>query len=112
MIGVRKTYRDSRVRNVVLALSAAGYPIIEYAVRQFGRAGAAVVELACAGLLWVECATAAAAPLGNASLLSVPKPTGRVIGRSLGTGERTCWLATAMCSAPRRQILDLPAAPT
>jgi len=35
---------------VVLGLSAAGYPLTEYAIRHHGRRGAAITEVACCGL--------------------------------------------------------------
>ena len=103
---------DSQVGKAVLTLSAAGYPITQYAIRRFGRPGAAVVELACAGLLardttllaqgapkvlrpgpaallWLECATAAIATASNTRLLADPNPAKRATGRPYGISEWT-----------------------
>jgi hypothetical protein len=109
---------DSRTGKVVLVLSAAGYPISQYAIRRSGVPGAAVVELACVGLLardgsmlaqgtsrmlrrgpaallWLECATAAVAAASNIRLLADPNPAERVTGRPYSAAEWTRRLATA-----------------
>ncbi|MGO9560973.1 MAG: hypothetical protein ACLPQS_09415 [Acidimicrobiales bacterium] len=41
---------NPRLGKVVLGLSAAGYPLTEFAIRRFGRRGAVVTEVACGGL--------------------------------------------------------------
>jgi hypothetical protein len=41
---------NPKVGKVVLGLSAAGYPLTEFAIRRFGRRGAVITEVACCGL--------------------------------------------------------------
>jgi hypothetical protein len=41
---------NPRLGKIVLGLSAAGYPLMEFAIRRFGRRGAVVTEVACGGL--------------------------------------------------------------
>ena len=41
---------EPQTREVVLGLSAAAYPLTDFAIRRFGRRGAVVTEVACCGL--------------------------------------------------------------
>src|SRR5208283_3657775 len=41
---------NPRFGKIVLGLSAAGYPLTEFAIRRLGRRGAVVTEVACCGL--------------------------------------------------------------
>ena len=109
---------DSRVGKAVLGLSGAGYPITQLAIRRFGRRGAAVVEIACLGLLardavmiahgapkvlrsgpsamlWLECAAAAAAAASNTRLVADPNPAERAAARPCGPAEAVRRLSVA-----------------
>jgi len=56
----------------VLVVSALGYPLTQLAIRRFGRRGALVVEVACAGLLARDAAMIA----GGAPRRLRPVPAG------------------------------------
>ena len=78
--------------NFILLLSAAGYPMCQFAIRRYGRTGAIVVQLVCtillvrdiflvgngtpgilrrlpAALLYLECLIAALAALSNSRII-------------------------------------------
>jgi len=109
---------DSRVGKAVLGLSGAGYPITQVAIRRFGRRGAAVVEVACLGLLardavmiahgapkvlrlgpaallWLECAAAAVAAASNPRLVADRNPAERAAAWPCGPAEAVRRLAIA-----------------
>jgi len=109
---------DSRVGKAVLGLSGAGYPITQVVIRRFGRPGAAVVQVACLGLLardavmmahgapkvlrpgpaallWLECAAAAVAAASNLRLVADGNPAERAAARSCGPAEAVRRLAIA-----------------
>ena len=109
---------DSRVGKAVLGLSGAGYPITQVAIRRFGRRGAAVVEVACLGLLardavmiahgapkvlrpapaallWLECAAGAVAGTSNLRLVADRNPALRAAAWPCGPAEAVRRLAIA-----------------
>jgi hypothetical protein len=51
---------NPRVGKSVLSLSAAGYPLTQFAIRRLGRRGAVVTEMVCAGLALRDAAMIAA----------------------------------------------------
>lgn len=109
---------DSRVGKAVLGLSGAGYAITQLAIRRFGRRGAAVVEVACVGLLardvvmiargapkalragpaallWLECAAATVAAGTNIRMIAEPNPADTAASRPCIPAEAVRRLAIA-----------------